>query len=176
MALKPDRMYNSMEDISRSWPTGTVTESQSTAGGVVSIATASSGVGLDAGGTEGVDPGHAANVNTVSHRSQASGAFPVGMLTQDILNDQSNEPRRRNLHKNVAYVGGKVHLIRKGWVVTDRIVGNPTAGAVAYLFHSGYISATGVTDSSSPGGVSKQVGRFETSKDQDGFARVFIDL
>ena len=172
MALKPDRMYQPMEDISRFWPTGSITEANSKAGGIVSLVASNSGVGLDSDGSGGVDPGHSGNDNTVNYAAQASGALPVGLLTQDIRNDQTSEPRRRNLHANVAYVGGKVHLIRKGWVVTDRIVGTPTAGGVAYLHHSGYIGVVPAQGSASP----TIVGKFETIKDENGFARVFVDL
>lgn len=176
MALKPDRMYQPMEDISRFWPTGVVTEANVTAGGVVCSVTSGSGIALDSQGTGGVDAGHSGNTNTVSYVTNPSGAIPVGLLTQDIRNDQTSEPRRRNFAANVAYVGGKVHLITKGWVVTNKITGTPTAGQAAYLHQSGYVSHLAIADQAAIGGLVRVVGRFLSNKDQDGYAKVFIDL
>jgi len=45
----------------------------------------------------------------------------------------------------------------------------PTAGAAAYLAASGLISSV-------QAGGAPQVGRFETTKDSNGFARVSIDI
>jgi hypothetical protein len=67
--------------------------------------------------------------------------------------------------------GDKCTLIKKGWVVTDMIPAGitPTAGATAYLAASGYVSSTQATDAPA-------IGRFETTKDAAGFARVSIEI
>jgi hypothetical protein len=74
---------------------------------------------------------------------------------------------------------GKITLITKGTVVTDRIVGTPTLGAQAYLGGTGCIglladvsSGYGTTDTT----VVQKVGRFESIKDADGFVKVSLDL
>ncbi|MCK5641232.1 MAG: hypothetical protein KAJ19_10555, partial [Gammaproteobacteria bacterium] len=81
--------------------------------------------------------------------------------TRDFLNFESGEIRPSD----------KCTLVKKGFVVTDMIPAGitPTAGAAAYLAASGYISSTQASGA-------PQVGRFETTKDAAGFARVSIDI
>ena len=162
-----------MDDISHPWDINE-TSAQS-AGGIASLVVASSGAGFGGIQTSGV--GLAGNAglqlsNSVSYKADPSGAVPVGMLLQDII--VPSDPNRyfENYQKSaIAVPGEKVTLIRKGWLVTDKIQGTPTAGAKAYLAPSGKVTPTAGGNDAYP-----QVGKFETIKDEAGFARVFIDL
>jgi hypothetical protein len=66
------------------------------------------------------------------------------------------------------YVGEKVSVIKRGTIVTDQINegSTPTIGHLAYAGSGALIATTG----------NLVIGRFETAKDSDGFARVFIDI
>ena len=81
-----------------------------------------------------------------------------------------------NWHKDEVQKGSKVTLLRKGWVVTDRIYPGhtPAIGGLAYVNHSGYIGTGGP----GAGGVLEEgiVGRFLSTKDEDGYVKVEINL
>lgn len=153
MALKGDRT-ESINDVS--YFMNEVAER----GGLVVMSTASSGIGLD----------NAAQLVTYTW---ASGSYPVGILMQDMVNvDQTKY--HTNPYKDEAQKGSKVRILRDGWVVTNMIYPGqtPTAGAVAYVGHSGYIS-----NAQLGGDVrNRQIGVFETTKDEDGYARVYVKL
>jgi hypothetical protein len=69
--------------------------------------------------------------------------------------------------------GGKVTVLRKGYVVTNNIFGTPTAGAAAYAAaHAAGGSAAG--DIATSG--TYQIGRFLSTKDEDGYAKVEVNL
>jgi hypothetical protein len=125
-------------------------------GFVVSVSTAGSGASMD----------NSSAVVTVA--ADASGAVPLGILLQDMVNvDQSRYTI--NKHKDEVNLGGKVAVLTKGFVTTDAISGTPSGGDTAYLADSGYISATQET-----GAVA--IGRFLSSKNADGFAKVSVNL
>lgn len=131
-------------------------------GGVVCMSTAGSGAALDQAAA------------LVSYVASPSGKYPVGLLLNDMVNiDQTRQ--HLNYHKNEVQKGGKVTLLREGWVTTNRIYPGvtPTAGAVAYVSHSGYLSTAGITDEST---ANAKVGRFDSTKDEDGYAKVYIKL
>ena len=65
--------------------------------------------------------------------------------------------------------GGKVTILTKGFVVTDQINGTPSAGDPAYLNNSGLIGG-------SQDGDSTLLGRFLSTKDADGYAKVAVNL
>jgi len=71
--------------------------------------------------------------------------------------------------------GSKVTLLRKGWVLTDRIYPGhtPSAGDLAYVAHSGYLGDSNVDSTPGQGNV---VGRFLSTKDEDGYCKVEIGL
>ena len=135
---------------------------------------AGSGASLGSSLGSGIHAG-LGTVNTVNYKANPSGAVPIGMLLQDIV--IPSEPNRyyKNYGKSaIAFPGEKVTLIRKGWLVTNSIFGTPTAGATAYLASSGLV--TSVVPASPQNLQGPTVGKFETSKDEAGYARVFIDL
>jgi hypothetical protein len=150
MALKTDR-YEMQTDISYF-----MTSAQSR-GGVASLVTGGSGAAMDQG------------VNLVSYAALPANAKPVGLLLNDVVdNDLTRVPPNR--YKNEVQVGGKVTLLRKGYVVTNMILGTPAAGGSAFIGHSGNIATTNI------GGNATVIGMFMSSKDQDGYAKVEINL
>lgn len=149
MALKSDR-HELDTDISY------FMNETSTRGCVVSVSTQGSGAAMDSSSA----------VATVA--AEASGSAPLGILLNDVVNiDQTRQ--HINFHKDEVQQGGKVTILTKGFVVTDWISGTPTAGAAAYVSDSGYISAT-------QDGTAPQIGRFLSTKDADGYAKVSVNL
>jgi hypothetical protein len=151
MALKPDRI-ELLTDISF------FMSSTATRGGVVSVATASTGVGV------AMDDANA----VVEYASSANGAYPVGVLLNDVV-DLDLTRQHINWHKDEVQKGGKVTVLRNGQVTTSNIEGDPAAGQVAYLHNNGNVSATQIS-----GAVA--VGQFLSAKDSDGYAKVSINV
>lgn len=129
-----------------------------TRGGIVSLSTGGSGVSLDQA------------VNLVTYAANSSGKVPVGLLQCDVVNLDLTR-QILNIHKDEVQIGGKVTVTKKGWHVTDFIVGSPTAGASGYLSSSGYIQTTQATSLVNP-----YVGRFMTSKDENNFAKFELNI
>ena len=133
-------------------------------GGVVSISTGGSGAAMDQGEA------------LVTYAAVPSGKVPVGLLLNDMVNIDLTR-QHLNQHKDEVQKGGKVTLLRKGYVVTDNIQGSPSAGDPAYVAHSGNLAASDLSnDDSDADGSPRIVGRILSSKDQDGYAKVYIDL
>lgn len=147
MALKSDR-YELQTDISFFYNDGTATR-----GGVVCHdTTAGSGAAMDQG------------VNLVKY---STSGVPVGLLLNDVVNKDLTRIHL-NQYKDEVQKGGKVTVLRKGYVVTNNLDGNPVAGSGAYASTSsaGAIAMSG----------DYQVGRFLSSKDEDGYAKVEVNL
>ena len=141
MALKSDRL-ELQTDISFFYNAGTATR-----GCVVSHgSTAGSGAAMDQG------------VNLVE---KSTSAVPVGILLNDVVNKDLTRTHL-NQHKDEVQKGGKVTVLRKGYVVTNAIDGTPSAGDAAYS----NISTSGTYT----------IGRFLSSKDEDGYAKVEVNL
>ena len=182
MALKPDR--NELDvDISYFWATGIGYGSER--GGWVSAtgSTAASGSAMDQA------------VNQVWYSLNATGLRPLGLLLNDVVNVDLTR-QILNPYKSEVQVGDKITVLKKGYVLTNRIVTTigPTTvavvpGATAYTGPSGFITtvASGtlhvlqagdaLTKSmlNSPSG-SYVVGKFLSAADEDGYAKVYIDL
>lgn len=150
MALKPDRI-ELLTDIS--FFMNTTAER----GGVVSAVTMGSGVSMDD-----------ANA-VVAYAAVASGARPVGVLLNDVVNLDLTR-QHINWHKDEVQVGGKVTVLRNGQVTTNKLVASitPSAGAPAY------VGASGLIGTSSTNAV--QVGQFLSGVDADGYAKVSINI
>jgi len=127
-----------------------------TRGLIVSVSTAGSGAAMD----------HGLALATV--KANPSGAYPLGVLLNDMVNLDLTR-QHLNQHKDEVQKGGKVTILRKGWVVTDAVSGTPTGGQDAYLAGTGLISATQAAGA-------LKVGQFLSAKDADGFAKVSINL
>lgn len=151
MALKGDRLVV-QDDITY------FMNEVATRGGIVSLSTGGSGVSLDQA------------VNVVTYAANSSGKIPVGMLQNDVVNYDLTR-QILNIHRDEVQIGGKVTITKKGWHVTDFVVGSPAAGNSGYLGSSGYIQTVQNTSLVNP-----YVGRFMTSKDQDGFAKVELNI
>ena len=99
--------------------------------------------------------------------------IPVGVL----LNDEVNLDLTRqhiNFHKDEVQQGGKVSLLKKGYIVTDRITGTPAAGAIAFLDDADTGNFT--TEDEVADTKYSQVGRFMSIKDEDGYCKVEVNL
>lgn len=150
MALKPDR--NQLD-----WDISRYMNEAAEAGGVAAVSTNGSGVAMDG------------SRNVVTYAAVPSGRIVAGILLGDI--EAYPAKLQRNFYKDSNIVGSKVSLLTKGWVVTNRIYPGvtPAAGDIAYLGHSGLISNGQQTQA-------PVVGRFETSKDENGYAKVSINI
>ena len=159
MALKTDRS-TLQTDISFF-----MNDNGATRGGVVALSTGGSGASMDNGAA------------LVTYSPVPSGKVPVGLLVNDMVNIDLTR-QHLNQHKDEVQKGGKVTLLTKGWVVTSNLEGtSPAAGNAAFLAHSGNLSTTDLsTDDSDADGSTRVVGRFLSGVDEDGYAKVFIDL
>jgi len=157
MALKTDR---SVLDTDISF----FMNEAATRGGIASVSTGGSGAAMDQGEA------------LVTYAAVPSGKVPVGLLLNDMVNIDLTR-QHLNQHKDEVQKGGKV-LLQKGYVVTNSIEGtSPAAGDTAYVAHSGNLAASDLSnDDTDTDGSTRLVGRFLSSKDQDGYAKVYIDL
>lgn len=180
MALKPDReivlwdVSNFVADITQGGGRGGVVCATGT--------TAPSGAAMD-------------NIYAqVCYFKTPSGQRPMGMMMSDVVNVDLTR-QILNPGKSEHLVGDKVPLMVKGWAVTNQLYANNgagstasiVAGASAYLCGSGlltadpgaiYITQTGTTTSTDETYNTEfpKVGKFLSKADQDGYAKVFIDL
>jgi hypothetical protein len=153
MALKSDRV-EALTDVS--FFMNTTAER----GGVVSAVTSSvSGVGA------AMDDANA----IVAYAAAASGAKPLGVLLNDVVNLDLTR-QHINWHKDEMQVGGKVSILRQGYVVTNMLVAGitPVAGVDAY------VGASGLIGTSSTNAV--KIGQFLSAKDADGYAKVSVNI
>jgi hypothetical protein len=158
MALKPDREYNEVTDITNFWTTVAAEK-----GGCAGVVTQGSGAAMGQNITD--------EANVVGYIANPSGAIAKGILVQTVTAALSATRDFVNFENGEIRPGDKCTLVKKGFVVTDMIPDGitPTAGAAAYLAASGAISSTQATGA-------PQIGRFETTMDAAGFARVSIDI
>lgn len=125
-------------------------------GGIVCYNTTASGTAMDNA------------LQTVHYRTAASGGQPVGVLMCDVVNLDLTR-QHLNQYQEEVQVGSKVTVWNKCTVVTDYLASGitVTAGQEARLGPQGQFTNVG------PGPV---VGRFATGKDEEGFARVDVNL
>lgn len=136
-----------------------------TRGGVACLSTGGSGAAMDQGSA------------LVTYAALPSGKVPVGLLLNDMV-DIDLTRQHLNQHKDEVQKGGKVTLLRKGYVTTNNLEGaSPSAGDPAYVAHSGNLSNSDLSnDDSDADGSTRLVGRFLSGVDEDGYAKVYIDL
>ena len=161
MALKSDR-HELQTDISF------FMDEAATRGGVVSHgSTTGSGAAMDQGKA------------VVTYAATPSGKVPVGLLLNDMV-DIDLTRQHVNWHKDEVQKGGKVTLLRKGGVVTDALYASlaPAVGDIAYLAHSGLLADTPLAadDNAVSRSANLIVGRFLSKVDEDGYAKVEINL
>lgn len=129
-------------------------------GGIVCYSTVGSGAAMDSASA------------LLTYKATASGGKPFGMLMNDMVNLDLTR-QHANQHKNEVQKGGKVTVCNKGTFLTDQITSGITiaAGDPAYLGNGGRITNVNTGSIASP-----QVGTFKSKKDEDGFAKVEINL
>ena len=94
---------------------------------------------------------------------------PVGILLNDVVNLDLTR-QHINYDQDEMQKGGKVLLLRAGFVVTDQISGAITLGEAAHFVPGGsFCSATASSHSA-------QVGRWLSKKDADGYAKIQINI
>lgn len=132
-------------------------------GGVVCFSTIGSGAALDQAAA------------LVTYKATASGNKPAGLLLNDMVNVDLTR-QHLNFYKDEVQKGGKVTLLMRGWVVTDQIESGITlaAGDKAYLGAAGRI--TNAQAATGGEAANPFVGRFLSKKDEDGYAKVEINL
>ncbi len=148
MALKSDR-YELQTDISFFYNAGVAER------GVVVChgATVGSGAAMDQG---------------VNLATKSTTGEPLGVLLNDVVNKDLTRTHL-NQHKDEVQKGGKVTILRKGYVVTDAVTGTPTVGDKAYR-----CTVTGGNFSTVASGT--LVGSFLSTLDEDGYAKVEVNL
>ena len=130
-------------------------------GGILVLDTVGSGAAMDQAGAK------------VKYAVATNALFPVGILLNDTVNLDLTR-QHINWHKDEVQKGGKVSILKKGWVVTNLISGTPAAGLGAFVSddNAGYIG----TQASVTDGKYIQIGRFMSTKDEDGYAKVEVNL
>ena len=159
MALKPDR-DPLVWDISKFYTSLTYSGTKAQRGGIVVATGTSSGAAMDQ------------STNAAWYIGDPSGKAPLGMLMADVVNIDLNRSFL-NPNKTEAQLNDKVPLMVKGWATTNMIddTGGINPGDVAYLAGSGYLTSDSGNGSNRP-----VVGKFLSSKDEDGYCKVYIDL
>lgn len=158
MALKADR-NEARTDISFFMPN--VAER----GVIVVHNTSGSGAAMDQSAASVVLP---SSLNTGS----ISGSLPAGLLLCDVVSIDLTR-QHMNWYQDQVQVNGKVTLLREGYVVTNKVAGSPTAGQTAFYDVNGNVTPT---DPSAGAGWAPKVGRFLSKKDNDGYAKVDINI
>lgn len=146
MALLPDREV-------RSWD---VTKTMTTVcepGQFVCHVAVGSGASIgDTGGTVGV-------VALISSLSRFAGVTELYHVNLDTTHYDLNRLKGEQLINKAG------SLIREGFVVTNMISGTPKLGDHAFLANNGLVTNSAV-------GGSEQVGKFESTLDENGYAKV----
>ena len=155
MALKPDRQRNKYAD-DMTWFMNEVAER----GGIVSMSTAGSGAAVD----------QAASLLT--YAATPSGKLPMGVLFVDMVNKDLTQTHL-NPYNGEVQKGSKVLVNGSCTVNTNMIYPGLTIAPPqsAYLGPSGLVQNVYVNDSATP-----MVGVFLSSKDEDGYAKVRVNL
>ena len=164
MALKADRTELDV-DISFFYNEGTATR-----GGIVIIDTVGSGAAMDQARAK------------VKYAVPNGASKPVGVLLNDVVNLDLTR-QHINWHKDEVQKGGKVTLLKKGTIVTNMVdIAAPnhgsavTAGQVAYASSgtAGYFTNQYTHAHAKPNQLA--VGRFLSTKDDDGYYKIDINL
>jgi hypothetical protein len=130
-------------------------------GQLVAYSTAGSGAAMDQAGA----------LATVA--AATGSVIPIGVLLNDVV-DIDLTRQHINWHKDEVQKGGKVSILKKGYVVTDQIEGTPTAGALAFMDDADtgkFAVAASIDDTEYTA-----VGRFMSVKDEDGYCKVEVNL
>ncbi len=118
------------------------------------------------GGTAGTGAAMDQGANLCA-KSASSSAKVLGILLNDVV-DKDLTRTHLNQYKDEVQKGGKVTILRKGYVVTSDVTGTPAAGDVAYQCETtaGNVATSGTN----------VVGAFLSAEDADGYAKVEVNL
>ena len=163
MALKADR-HELETDISFFYNAGTATR-----GVIVVLDTVGSGAAMEPAAAK-------VKYQTATYGNYAD-AVPVGLLLNDVVNLDLTR-QHINWHKDEVQKGGKVTLLRKGWVVTNSVdsATGITAGQTAYASSGTAGNLTAKAPSADDERERLVVGRFLSKADEDGYVKVAINL
>lgn len=125
-------------------------------------------VGSTAGSGAAMDQSQAA----LTYAADPSGKAPLGVLLTEMVNLDLTKTHL-NWFDEENQKGGKAHIMTRGWVVTNSIEPNdtPSAFAAAYVGNSGNFTSTDKGSQATP-----KVGRFLSTKDAEGYAKVEVSL
>jgi hypothetical protein len=161
MSLKGDRVETQFVDVSM------FGNSIMTRGGVVSYSTFGSGAAMDQ------------SAALVAYAANSSGAAPKGILLEDMVSYDLTR-QHINWYRDEVQIGGKLAIGYKGYWVTSNISTTSLAvGDYAVLGSSGTIynvSLASEANGSWNKALNPKVGRFMSLADEDGYAKVEIDL
>lgn len=109
-------------------------------------------------------------VVTLGGTGVTTGLKPAGLLLNDMVTFDVTRLQPK-IYKDEMRVGGKCTLLQKGWAITNMLASGitPVAGDPAYFAPNGKITTSSA--SSAP-----RVGTFLSSKDENGYAKVEINL
>ena len=107
--------------------------------------------------------------NAVVRVATASSQNPAGLLLNDVVNLDLTR-QHINYMQDEVQQGGKVLLLRQGTVVTDQVSGTPVIGEAAHFDSAGFLVTSSENSASVP------VGRFLSTLDADGYAKVDINI
>lgn len=157
MALKADR--NHVDSLIDFFFTATAER-----GGIASVSTLGSGAAMDS------------SVQVAAYTARASGSRPLGVLMSDVVNLDLTR-QKQNVNKEEVNVNQKVTIWSKGWVVTNRIVPGqtPAANQAAFVGPSGLFSNV-LYEADNTGNSTSPVGVFLSQKDEEGYAKVSVNL
>jgi len=98
----------------------------------------------------------------------ASGSRVIGLLLDYVVQIDPTR-QHRNYQRTEQLVGEPVAILKDGMVWTNKVTGTPAAGDPAYPGPGGTIQ------NSQANGL-PQLGEFKTSKDADGYCKVYVKL
>jgi hypothetical protein len=110
-------------------------------------------------------------VHSCGYIAVPSGEAALGILATDVVNQDLSQ-RERNYAKKEVQVGEQVTIYEDCEVTTNFVLPGhtPAVGGVAFLAHSGYLATNDVI------GGNIRVGRFVSSKDENGYVTVRVKL
>jgi len=138
-------------------------DTTATRGGVLVLSTVGSGQALDQADA------------VVTYATDPSGKVPVGILMNDVVNLDLTR-QHLNTEKDEVQTGSKVCILKKGTIETNMLhhAVSISAGSPAYVVGSGLFHTTEPSGTAAAGWA--KVGRFLSKKDEDGYAKIEINL
>lgn len=130
-------------------------------GGIATLSTAGSGANMDQ------------SANLATYAASPSGKVPLGIVMLPMVNKDLSR-QILNPYKLEVQKGGKMLLLQQGFVTTNMIYPgqSPNGGDKAYVANSGYMTNVGPNLTN----AGRYIGEFTTSKDEDGYAVVTVNL